>query len=254
MRIEKLVKTSAVLVAGLVLVGNAFAYEDRWIGGGGDGDWATAANWESPSYPGSHFTPDAGSSVVLSDATTTANVTLYSGWGSTILDFTALANSGPGGNTSFTMKSGTSLHSTNNFDLGYTNGPETVTFTMEPNTLLTVDGYFSGGRPGPHTSLIAGTINTNSFALGGSDLVHLSPTGIITAKGDQYSTGDISTDLDAWITAGIITTDSGYEVVHSYDSGTQLNTISVQAVPEPMTGGLLLLGAAGMLVRRRREA
>jgi len=252
MRMRSLFKSSAAVAACLLMAGNVFGYEDVWHGGGLDGNWATDANWESPSYPGSHFAPDAGSSVVISDQYVTANVTLYSGWGSAINDFTMYANYGPGGDTSFTMKSGTSLHSTHNFDLGYFNGSETATFTMESGTTLTVDGYFGGGHAGPHNSIIAGTINTNSLAVGGADFIHLSPIAIITAKGDQYSTGDISTDLDAWIGAGLITTDSGYQVVHSYDSNTQLNTISVAAVPEPASLGLLAAG--GLLMLRRRKA
>lgn len=244
---------TAALAAGLLLAGSAFAYEDRWIGAGGDGNWATDANWESPSYPGSHFAPDAGSSVVIWDGTTTANVTLYSG-GGTIKDFSAQANFGPGGNTSFTMKSGTTLHSTLNFDLGYFNGPETTTFIMEQGATLTVDGYFGGGHAAPHSSLIAGTINTNILAIGGGDLIHFSPTAVITANADSYTVGDITSNVNLYITNGLFTTDPGYSIVNSYDSNTQVNTISV--VPEPAMGGLLLVGAAKLLrgCRRGRSA
>lgn len=252
MRMRHLFKSSAAVAACLLMAGNAFGYEDVWHGAGLDGNWATDANWESPSYPGSHFAPDSGSSVVISDQYVTANVTLYTGWGSTISDFTMYSNFGSGGDSSFTMKSGTSLHSTHNFDLGYFGGAESNTFTMETGTTLTVDGYYGGGHVGPSYSIIAGAINTGSFAIGGGDFVHFKPTAIVTAKGDQYTTGDISSDLASWIGSGQLTTDSGYQLVYSYDSNTQLNTISVQAVPEPASLGLLAAG--GLLMLRRRKA
>lgn len=255
---RKIMNVSLAVLGGLALAGNAFAYEDVWIGAGGDGNWATDANWASPSYPGAHFAPDAGSSVVLTDATTTANVTLFSG-SSTINDFTAYANFGPGGNTSFLMKNGSSVHSTHNFDLGYFNGPETVTITIEEGATLDVDGYYGGGRAGPHTSHIYGIVTTDILTTGGSDFIDFGSTGVIITSGDFYGGDpyygvDLTSHVTAYVNAGLFTAASGYEVVSSFDSNTGQTTISTAAVvPEPVSGVLVMIGVAGLVQRRRHS-
>lgn len=234
---------SLSLAGGLMLAENAVAYPLDWTGAAGTDDYSTGNNWFNPSPYNTSFPPDPGSSLTIGDTTTTADVVMYSG-SSTINDFAAYANSGPGGDTSFTIKSGASLHSTNNFDLGYYGGAETVTFTLEESATLDVDGYFGGGRPGPHTAHIYGTVNTAILSIGGADFIDFGSSGVIVTSGDRTS------DVALYVSVGLFTAAPGYNVVSSFDENAGQTTIST-AVPEP-TSGLLLIGLAGLVRRCKR--
>lgn len=244
-----LLSSAATFAGTCLLAGSISAYPLDWTGLGGNDDFMNGNNWFNPAPYGVSFPPDAGSSVTMLDAAVSANATLYSG-SVTIFDFTAYANNGPGGNTSLTVKSGATLHSTHNFDLGYFNGPETTTFTLESGANAIVDGYFGGGRAGPHTSFINGLLTTHILHVGGADQINLGATGVIVTDGDHFALGDITSDLNLWIGLGLITAPSGYGVNTAFDSSSGKTTISAVAVPEPVSGGVLAMGLA--LVTRRR--
>jgi PEP-CTERM motif len=186
----------AMGLVGLVFAGSASA---AWTGAVSD-DWADAGNWDSG-------VPTAATAVTLLDNASLPDVTIYSGTNAEVADFTMFANFDVGGNQSLTVKSGASLHSFLNFDLGFFGGPETVTLNVEDGATVTVDGAYPGGRPGPNTTNLAGTLTTGNFFMGGSDLIDFAATGVLIASGDTSpALGMLYADLiPLWIDAGLIT-------------------------------------------------
>lgn len=236
---------AAAAVATLGLAGSVSGYGLEWTGGAGTTNYDTAGNWWSAHY-GEAVAPYGGANLTISDSAAAANVVMSSGARS-INDFSLQANtSAVGTSASFTMLSGAVLNVALNFDLGYFGGAETVTFVLNEGAELNVNGYFAGGRPGVQYSTINGLLNVGTFNIGGADFVNIGPTGTVIANGDIVSVLN-----NAWIPGGFVTTDAGYELAVLYDSNTDKTTISPVLVPEPASGAMLLIAAAGLMRRRR---
>jgi hypothetical protein len=237
-------------VGSLALASTASAYDSDWTGAVNN-DYSTAGNWYSPSYPTSHFMPDGGSSVYIDDTSIASPTVVFGSGTNEVSDFTVGANisGGQGGNTSFTMLSGTSLTiSTHNFDLGYHDGTATTTFNLNQGAALKVAGYFGGGHAAPHTTHLYGTLDTGTLTIGDQDYVDLGSTGVITTGGNVLN--DLNT---SWIPGGLFTAAPGYEVVGAYDGNADRTTISTALAPEPASGALVLIGLGGLLMRRRKR-
>jgi hypothetical protein len=239
---------SLVVVGSLALASTASAYPLNWSGGASTSDYNTAGNWYSAHYDASYL-PGAGDSVTIDDSIIASPTVVLSSGSSTVFDFSAFANSpsGQGGDTTFTMLSGTSLISSNNFDLGYYNGSGTTTININQGAAVTVTGYFGGGRAGPHTTHLYGTLDAGTLEIGGADYVDLGSSGVITGGGN-----DLNALNTSWITQGLFTAAPGYKVVGTYDGTSDRTTISTAPVPEPATGALILIGLGGLMMRRRK--
>jgi hypothetical protein len=225
------------------------AFGAFWTGATDD-DWAVGSNWSGGIEP-------SGPAEIM-DNVANSDAVIYSG-AKVVADFTMHANSSfASDHASLTVKSGASLHSNSNFDLGYFGGLEVVTLTVEQGASISADGSFLGNRPGPHVINLAGTADASGaafFGISGATTIDFAPTGVLLVSGNVVS------DVDGWwsgtvlLYQGLGVGDPGwgttYDIVATYNPVD--NTTTVVGIPEPASIALMILGGLGIASFRRNS-
>jgi hypothetical protein len=195
-------------------------------------DWNVAGNWSGGIIPGWN------TSVTVAKGT----CIIYSGIVQ-IKDFTGMANGG-NGDVHITVKSGASLNSSWNIDLGYLSGSDTVYFTVEQGASATVGWLFYTRRPGNTYTTVGGTITAvgatteTGMDISSATIIDFTATGKIIAKGnmvDTFNTWALPGN-DAFRDRGVGTTNPAwgttYGVLAVYDQAS--NTTRLTSIAGPI--------------------
>ena len=196
------------------------------------------------------------------------STTAYSG-GTTVQDGTLFINNTTGSGT------GTGAVNINGGRLGGTGRITGATTVGANGTLLAGDGVnatenleLNGALTlgdGSTLSFVLGTGNTHStltrtgsgtWAFDGGQAVSVITNGTITTGTyEDIVTGLAGTALagDPSVLSGWTITTAGMAGTFSYDNVNNSIDLNLSTVPEPTSVGLLLLGSAGLLARRRRH-
>jgi hypothetical protein len=170
-----------------------------------------------------------------------SDVVIYSG-AQVVADFTMHANShGASDHVSLTVKTGASLHSTGNFDLGYYGGSEVVTINVEQGASISAGGNFLGNRVGPHLINLAGTADGSGASIAyinGATTVDFALTGELLLPGDVVNDVQNYWAGTVLLAQGVGVGDPGWGTTHfilaEYDSNTDVTSITSPGLAYPL--------------------
>ena len=255
-------KKMICLMVLLFLTGSVYGYGLYWTDPNANDDWATgdwglewAGTW-IPGYgwdAGNNTLITNGSSVINSGAYIVSDFTMHTNHGGFVFDVPVTELPANTADIMLTVKSGASLHSNANFDLGYFAGAGAVIVNVEAGGTVTVDGYFLGGRPGSHTINLAGTVTGGNIGMSTATLIDFDSTGVLIIAGDLVSS---FADSSSWIQEGLITDrgvawgDAGWGTTHGLAAAFDGVNTTVTSIPEPASMVLLSLGGLALLRKR----
>jgi hypothetical protein len=256
-----------IVVMGIMIGANAIQAAD-WVGGGGDNNWDTGANWSGGAPPvlgdwgiiGGTFNPEIDASV------NTANLGLLvrdqatidmTGGGLATQDAINLGefSGNPAtANATFNMSGGNATLGSvlwvgfrTRGVLNMTNGTMETFSAIEINFDLNDNGDSSGEIHLDGGTLIARALGINNKAGHTNGFMDITNGELQLVSSSGF---DFTNHVEGLRDLGYITAFGGNGILQiSFD---QANTTSVTAIPEPVTIALLSLG--GMFVIRRKRA
>lgn len=239
-----------------------------WDGGGGDGLWATAANWDTDTLPQNGDTVNIANSTVaglngslpnvtvnLTDATLTTSTGALRLNGSTINvdsdstltgDFWDLRN----GTLNFSDGAVANMDdweikgaNTFRFDLGATGFT-----TLNPNNFRT-DGNNGALTVAEKVALSTWTVDMAAYT-GGVGVITL-----VDFNSDESRSKDVNGDTNDAIfqtaTLNVLNNNTGHNAALRWNDLTEAVELNITAIPEPSTFAIVGIAIGGVLWRRR---
>lgn len=265
-------KTARQILLGFYLTAANCCLGDvlTWDGGGGDGLWATATNWDTDALPQNGDTANIANSTVagidgnLPNATvnlTSSTLTTSTGAlrlnGATInvdSDSTLTGNFWDLNNGTLNFSDGAAatmndweIKGTNTFrfDLGATGFD-----TLNPNNFRT-DGNNTALTVAEKVALSTWTVDLNAYT-GGVGVITL-----VDFNADRSRSGTVNGDTNDAIfqtaTLNVLNNNTGHNAALRWNDLTEAVELNITAIPEPSTFAMIGIAIGGLLWRRRQS-